>query len=469
MLQFTDNIVATIILSLAAILIAGFLMTRITKKFKLPNVTGYILAGVLIGPYVLNLVPQSVIRGMDFVTDIALAFIAFGVGKYFKIAKLKKSGKRVVIITVFEALVAAVFVTLFMYFVFHLPLSFCLLLGAIGSATAPASTIMTIHQYKAKGRFVNTLLQVVALDDAVALIAFSICASIAQAMVSGGSLNFQVVVLPIILNIISVILGMLGGFLLNKIITERRSADHRLVMVIAIILTLTGFCTIFNISPLLSCMMLGATYINVSNNKSLFKQVNRFTPPVLLCFFVLSGMKLNLPSLMTAGIIGLAFFAVRIVGKYIGAWLGAKITHSSKPIQKYLGLALIPSAGVSIGLAALGARILPEELGTLLSTIILSAGVLYEMVGPACAKASLFLSGSIKTGEKGKGKKGKKKKSKGKKTTSAETGELNESAEADDAAAAASSAAPASEEMLEDMLEDAFEDVFDDTPKDANK
>lgn len=407
MLQFADNPVASIILSLAAILIAGFLMTRITKKLKLPNVTGYILSGVVIGPYVLNLVPAEVIHGMDFVTDVALAFIAFGVGKYFKIAKLKKSGKRVVIITVFEALLAAVCVTLFMYYVFHLPLSFCLLLGAIGSATAPASTIMTIHQYRAKGEFVNTLLQVVALDDAVALIAFSICASIAQALVSGGSLDVQVVVLPIVLNIVSILLGMLGGFLLNKIISERRSADHRLVMVVAIILSLTGFCTIFNISPLLSCMMLGATYINLSNNKSIFKQVNRFTPPVLLSFFVLSGMRLNLPSLMTAGVIGLAFFVVRIVGKYLGAFISARITHSSKAIQDYLGLALIPSAGVSIGLAALGSRILPADMGTLLSTIILSSGVLYEMVGPACAKASLFLSGSVSKSDKERVKKEK--------------------------------------------------------------
>lgn len=376
-------------------LFSGFLMTRLTKLAHLPNVTGYILAGVLIGPCVLNLIPETVQNGMDFVTDVALAFIAFGVGKYFKLGRLRKNGRSVLILTVFESLIAALLVFLVMAFVFRLPIPFSLLLGAIGSATAPASTIMTIRQYKAKGQFVDILLQIVALDDAVALLAFSVCAAIAQAMEGSGDISPKAVLLPILWNLLALAAGALAGFLLHKLIGENRSSQHRLVLVTALLLSITGFCTALDISPLLACMVMGAVYINVSGNKKVFKQVNGFTPPIQLLFFVLSGMRMDLTALKAAGLIGVVYFLVRIIGKYAGAWLGAVLGKASVPIRRYLGLALIPQAGVSIGLALLGQRILPAESGALLSTIILSSGVLYEMIGPACAKAAIFLSGSV--------------------------------------------------------------------------
>ena len=370
-------------------------MTRLTKLAHLPNVTGYILAGVLIGPCVLNLIPETVQNGMDFVTDVALAFIAFGVGKYFKLERLRKNGRSVLILTVFESLIAALLIFLVMAFVFRLPIPFSLLLGAIGSATAPASTIMTIRQYKAKGQFVDILLQIVALDDAVALLAFSVCAAIAQAMEGGSGISPKAVLLPILWNLLALAAGALAGFLLHKLIGENRSSQHRLVLVTALLLSITGFCTALDISPLLACMVMGAVYINVSGNKKVFKQVNGFTPPIQLLFFVLSGMRMDLTALKAAGLIGVVYFLVRIIGKYAGAWLGAVLGKASVPIRRYLGLALIPQAGVSIGLALLGQRILPAESGALLSTIILSSGVLYEMIGPACAKAAIFLSGSV--------------------------------------------------------------------------
>lgn len=386
---------AQVILSLAVMLFSGFLMTRLTKLAHLPNVTGYILAGVLIGPCVLNLIPETVQNGMDFVTDVALAFIAFGVGKYFKLERLRKNGRSVLILTVFESLIAALLIFLVMAFVFRLPIPFSLLLGAIGSATAPASTIMTIRQYKAKGQFVNILLQIVALDDAVALLAFSVCAAIAQAMEGGSGISPKAVLLPILWNLLALAAGALAGFLLHKLIGENRSSQHRLVLVTALLLSITGFCTALDISPLLACMVMGAVYINISGNKKVFKQVNGFTPPIQLLFFVLSGMRMDLTALKAAGLIGVVYFLVRIIGKYAGAWLGAVLGKASVPIRRYLGLALIPQAGVSIGLALLGQRILPAESGALLSTIILSSGVLYEMIGPACAKAAIFLSGSV--------------------------------------------------------------------------
>lgn len=399
-LSIITNSSAQVILSLAVMLFAGFLVTRITKLLKLPNVTGYILAGVLIGPYVLNLISADMIKSMDFITDVALAFIAFGVGKYFRFSELKQSGSKIFVLTVFESLVAAALITLSMIFIFHLSVPFSLLLGAIGSATAPASTIMTIKQYRAKGEFVNTILQVVALDDAVALIAFSICAAVAEAMENGGGgLSASVIVIPILTNILTIGFGAFCGYLLHRCIDKKRSDYHRLVLVTAILLALTGLCTALDISPLLSCMVMGMVYINISHSKQIFKQVDNFTPSILLLFFVLSGMRLNIPALKTAGIIGISYFFIRIAGKYLGAFLGSTIGGFSKPIRKYIGLALIPQAGVSIGLAVLGQRILPAETGTMLSTIILSSGVLYEMVGPACAKASLFLSKSIPSGE----------------------------------------------------------------------
>lgn len=386
---------AGIILSIAIILLAGFLCTRVTKKLRFPNVSGYIISGILIGPCVLHLIPREVIAGMDFMTDIALAFIAFGVGKYFRKDILLKQGGKIITITIFEALTAGACITIAMVVCFRLPWSFSLLLGSIGCATAPASTIMTIRQYHAKGNFVDTILQVTALDDAVALIAFSVCTALVEFMHADQALEWSVILLPVLWNIMAIVLAVVLAWLLHHIISEKRSSDHRLVLVIAVILALTGICSCFAISPLLSCMVLGAVYINLSGNKDLFRQVNGFTPPITLLFFVLSGMRLDLYALVSCGVIGIVYFFVRIIGKAAGAWTGARVSHASTAVRQYLGLALIPQAGVSIGLAILAQRLLPSTEGTMLSLIILSSAVLYEMIGPACAKLSLKLSGSI--------------------------------------------------------------------------
>jgi len=385
----------TVILSLALMMFAGFLLTRLTKLLKLPNVTGYIIAGIVIGPYLLRLIPRGIIESMDFVTDVALAFIAFGVGKYLRFSALRESGWQVIVLTVFEALAAAVLVSLTMYFVFRLPVSICLLLGAIGSATAPASTIMTIRQYRAKGAFVNLILQVVALDDAVSILAFSVCAAVATALNSSAHMEYTVVLLPVLLNLASVCAGALFGVFLNLLINQRRTHDNRLILTIAVIFSMAGICAALDVSPLLSCMALGTVYANLNPDSELYDQVDRFSPPILMLFFVLSGMRLSLPALKTAGIVGVVYFFIRIIGKYAGAYLGAAVCKMPGNVRNFFGLALIPQAGVSIGLAMLSQRILPASLGELLSTIILSSSVLYEMVGPGCAKLSLILSGTI--------------------------------------------------------------------------
>lgn len=379
---------------LAIILFAGFIVTRLTKRLHLPNVSGYIIAGVLIGPCCLKMVPQDILVHMGFMSDIALAFIAFGVGKFFKKEVIMEAGLKVIVITVFEALAAGILVTVSMRLLFHMDWNFALLLGAIATATAPASTMMTIHQYHAKGDFVNTLLQVVALDDVVCLLTFSVVVAVVNAR-TAGHISMTDVVLPIVTNAGGILLGFLCGILLSRLLTPNRSKDNRLILAVAMLLGISGVCAFFGLSPLLSCMIFGATYMNITDDRKLFKQVNRFTPPVMSMFFIISGMNLDLGAFQTAGIIGVSYFAIRIIGKYAGVYAGCLLTSMPAHIKKYMGLALIPQAGVAIGLAFLGQRLLPPEMGSLLLTIILSSSVLYELVGPVCAKMSFFLSGAI--------------------------------------------------------------------------
>lgn len=395
--------VTQVIVSLAVMLTFGFLLTRLTKLVKLPNVTGYILAGIIIGPYCLNLVPSNIIGNLDFISDIALAFIAFSVGEFFKLDTLKKSGWKIIVLTIFEALMASIVVFIVMYAILHLSLSFSIVLAALASATAPASTIMTIRQTKSKGDFVDTLLQVVALDDVVSLVAYSVAISVALASMGGNGFSFDVIVLPILKNLACLVIGAGFGFLLALLMRVKHSSDNRLIIVICVLFLFCAIGSMLNVSPLLGCMIIGTVYINITKDEKLFLQVNYFSPPILLLFFVSSGLKFNFSSLFAGSSaistiplwsIGLIYFFVRIVGKYLGAYLGCLTIKKKKEVRNYLGLALIPQAGVAIGLAALGARTLGGDVGDALQTIILASSVLYEMVGPACAKLSLYLSKS---------------------------------------------------------------------------
>ena len=398
------NSVATVIISIALMLFSGFSMTRLTKRLRLPNVTAYIVVGILIGPFCLNLVPATVIDGMDFLSDIALAFIAFSTGEFFKLSTLKKNGMKVVIITVLEACLATVVVFIVTYCILGVDLGFSIVLAALASATAPASTVMTIRQTGAHGDFVDTLLQVVALDDVVGLIEYSVAISLALSVSLGSaSVGATGILKPIGINLGVLLLGGLFGLFLKLLMPKKRSNDNRLIISVSLIFAFCGICALLDVSPLLGCMSMGTVYINITNDEKLFKQLNYFTPPILLLFFVRSGLSFRLDALVNnftaVGntpllVIGVVYFVVRIVGKYAGAFLGCLITGKPKEVRNYLGLALIPQAGVAIGLAALGARTLGGETGVALETVILSSSVLYELVGPACAKLSLYLSKS---------------------------------------------------------------------------
>lgn len=381
-------------------------MTRLTKLLKLPNVTAYIVAGILIGPFCLKAVPQEVIDGSAFISDIALAFIAFSAGEFFRFSAFKGKAKQLVIITVLEALVASLFVFVLLYFILGLDLNFALVMSALASATAPASTLMTIRQTKAHGDFVDTLISVVALDDVVSLLAFSIAISIAMADLA-GKISAGDVLLPICYNILLILIGAGLGYLL-KLLMAKRSTDNRLIVSVALLFAVCGVGAALGVSPLLACMVMGMVYVNASGDDKLFKQLNYFSPPILLIFFVRSGMSFRLDTLFDASarvagvpllLIGCLYFIIRIAGKYVGAFIGCKICKKPNKTTNTLGLALIPQAGVAIGLSELAARTIGGTLGPVIQTVIMSSSILYELIGPAMAKLALTLSGSIGDGE----------------------------------------------------------------------
>ncbi len=399
-LQITSP-VSVVVLSIAIILAVGFLATRITKLLKLPNVTAYVVAGMIIGPFCLKAVPQKVIDGSAFVSDVALAFIAFSAGEFFRFSSFKGKGRQLIIITLFESLTASLLVFVLTYFVLGLGTAFSLVLSALASATAPASTLMTIRQTGAKGDFVDTLISVVALDDVVSLLAFSVAISVATATIA-GSVDAKTVALPIVYNLLMIILGALAGFAL-KLLMAKRSTDNRLIVSVALLFTVCGAGAALGVSPLMACMVMGAVYINASDDDRLFKQLNYFSPPFLLVFFVRSGMSFRLDTLFDSSakvagvpllVIGCLYFFVRILGKYAGAFVGCKICKKPKKSTRSLGLALIPQAGVAIGLSELAARTIGGETGVVIQTVIMSSSILYELIGPAMAKLALNLSGA---------------------------------------------------------------------------
>ena len=398
---------SSIIISLGVILILGFLMTRLTKLLKLPNATAYILIGILIGPSVINLIPSSFIKGTDFISDIALAFIAFTAGEFFKIKEVKKSIGKVIVITIIEAILCFALVFVLCVFAFRLSVAFSLLLAALSSATAPTSTIMTIKQTKAKGHYVNMLLQVIVIDSIVSLLLYTVAISLCIGMKPGATLEFVDVAWPLAKTFICLIIGLAFGFALRFLISSKRTTDNRLIIVVAVILLFCGVCALFGQSPLLGCIAMGMVYTNMAQKEDkLFAQVNYFIPPIMLIFFVRSGMNLNFSAFTGSSaltsvpliVIVLVFMVARFGGKYGGSFLGSLATKQPKETRNYLGLGLIPQASVAIGLATLAVRSLNAnemfDEATALMTIILASSVLFELIGPALAKLGLYLSKS---------------------------------------------------------------------------
>ena len=408
---FGLSAIPSTIVSVAIMLFVGFLMTRIGKLLRLPNVSAYIIAGILVGPFVLNLIPDQVIDGMGFIPDIALAFIAFSTGEFFRFSVLKQSGAKTVIIMLLEASLASVLVFLLARVILHLNFAFSIVLASLASVSSLTSTMMTIRQTGAKGEFVTNLLQVVALDNIFSLFAYGIAISVAMSVVTGtNSFRFWDIARPILINLVVMVVGCLFGCLMKFMMPKKRSTDNRLIISVGLLFAFCSICSIINVSPLLGCMAMGTVYINITDDDKLFKQLNYFSPPLLLLYFVRSGASLNMKVLfgkvaafgtMPIVVIGILYLVFRVLGKYFGAFLGSLLSNRSPKVRNHLGLALIPQSSVAIGLATLGARSF-ESLGTesgammadALLAIVLAASVLHELIGPSTAKAALYLSRS---------------------------------------------------------------------------
>lgn len=390
--------VAVVIISIAIILFLGFFATRLTKLLKLPNVTAYVLTGIVIGPFCLKLIPSQVISGSAFISDIALAFISFGIGEFFKIGIVKKNLKSVTVITLLGIAVTSILIFTLSYIVFKFNLAVSIVLSAISFVVSPGSTAMTIRQKDAKGDFVDNLLSVIACNDIFGLVCFSIAISVACGLTL-GRVDLKDVLTPVLLNLIMIAIGAISGWGL-KILMQKRSNDNRLIVSIALLVLICGIGSAIGISPLLSCMVMGAVYINVSGDEKLFKQLRYFSPPILLIYYVRSGLGLDINALFVSCVtamplilVCLIFIAVQFAGKYLGSYLGCMLTKKEAHFKKNFGLALIPQAGISIGLADLASRYLVND-GDTLKTIIISVGLICEIVGPLLADFALRKSGS---------------------------------------------------------------------------
>lgn len=391
----------SILFYLAIILLIAIFVSKILSKLKLPNVTGYLIAGLLIGPSMLGIIPKNVVSQFGIISEVALAFIAYNMGSEFNLAELKKMSKGVLVITIFQSLAAMVCVMISMMLLFNQPFSFSLVLGAISCATAPAATIMVIKQYNAKGQVVDTLLPVVALDDAVCIIAFGISTSIAKALMknTGGISIFNMIVSPLIEVALALAFGFFMGILLVILIKRIEGENELLTMIIAVVFATAAICIKFNLSSLLTCMMIGTTVVNILPNfKKAFTIVERFTPPIYVAFFTISGIELDISILKTVGVIGIGYIVFRIIGKVSGAYMGAKISNSPDNVKKYLGFTLLPQAGVAIGLSMIAQNVLPDPFGAQVRTIVLAATVVYELIGPSFTRRALVKAGEIEVG-----------------------------------------------------------------------
>lgn len=382
----------------ALVLLAGIFMAKVTRKLRLPNVTGYILAGIVIGPSLGKLIPKEVVSSFFIVSEVALGFIAYSIGSEFNLKHIRKIGLSVVWITLMESLCAVFAVTLAMIFVFHQPLHFSLVLGSIAAATAPAATILVIRQYKAKGVLVDTLLPVVAMDDAVAILAFGVAVAFAESLVSNNSaIPMASVVLRVFNEVFfSLLLGLVLGLFLSFMSGRVKGEDALLSLTIGCIFLGIGLASKFGLSSLFVAMMIGAVVSNlVYSCDRVLSVVDRFTPPIFLAFFTISGADLQLGMLPKVGLIGVGYVVFRVIGKILGAYAGARMTNSPPTVQKYLGLTLVPQAGVAIGLSLLAEQTLPG-MGVALRNIILGSTVIYELFGPVIAKQALVMAGEIK-------------------------------------------------------------------------
>lgn len=405
------------LLSLSVALFAGLMLSRLAKVVKLPAVTAYLVAGILVGPYVLGafgvpglgFISMEDIGTYGILSDVALGFIAFSIGNEFRLSQLKKTGKQATVIGIVQAVFTTILVDaglIGLHFLIpdKLPLPSAIVLGAVASATAPAATLMVVRQYKSKGPLTDILLPIVALDDAVGLVLFAVSFGVAKALISGHVDVISVILEPLLEVILSLVLGFVMGQLFTFFERFFHSRSKRLSMSVTFVFLTVALSMIsFEVggvkiafSSLLVCMMLGTVFCNECDvSEELMDRVDRWSAPLFVLFFVLSGAELELSVFQDAVIvlIGIAYIALRSTGKYFGAGLSARAVKCSPNIIKYLGITLLPQAGVALGMAIKAEQLGPE--GAIVTNITLFSVLIYELIGPFLTKISLQKAGEI--------------------------------------------------------------------------
>lgn len=407
---------ASIMLSFSIALLVGLLLSRLAKIIKLPAVTAYLVAGILVGPFVLGKlnipgigITKDQIENLGFISDLALGFIAFAMGNEFRISELKTIGKQATIIGIVQAIFTTIIVDIFLI-VLHfimpdkLSLASAITLGSIATATAPAATLMVIKQYKAKGPLTNILLPIVALDDAVGLVVFAISFGIAKSINIGNVDVLSVILEPLLEVFLSLLLGFIMGLLFTLCEKYFHSRSKRMAVSVTFVMMTIALSSIkfslgnihIGFSSLLSCMMLGTVFCNICEvSEELMRRADRWTAPILILFFVISGAELDLGVFanLAVVIIGIVYILSRSFGKYFGANLSAKLTNCDTNIVKYLGITLLPQAGVALGMAIKAVELGPD--GFIVRNITLFAVLIYEIVGPFLTKIALTKANEI--------------------------------------------------------------------------
>ena len=407
------------LLAIGVAMFAGLLLSRLTSRLNLPDVTSYLVAGVLVGPLVLGRlgVPGlgfssfHFVEEMSLVCDAALGFIAFSIGSEFRITALRKTGRQATIIAIFQALTATLFVDVALIGLHcilgdRLPISTCLILGAIATATAPAATLMVVNQYKAKGPLTDILLPIVALDDAVGLIVFAVSKGVAKALIGGSLSVVSVLVNPLVEIVASLLLGGALGWVFSLVEKHFNSNSKRLSLAVAFVALCAGLSKLhfsfgdfkIGFSSLLVCMMCGTIFCNLCDfSEEIMHKTERWTGPVYVLFFVISGAELDLTVFADLAVvgIGLMYILSRSAGKILGASVSAKFAKCEPSICKYLGVTLLPQAGVALGMSVTVAAEFGAE-GSMIRNIVLFSVLIYELVGPMLTKMALTAAGDIR-------------------------------------------------------------------------
>jgi len=382
-------------------MLVGIIGGKVARIFKLPNVSGYLVAGLFLGPSFFKFISSYDMESFSVINELALAAIAFSIGNEFVIKDMLKLGKTIVIITLAEVIGAVVIVFTVMYYLLNQPFAFSIVIASMSAATAPAATLLVIRQFKAHGPLTKTILPVVALDDVFGIIVFGIAMALAK--LSRGQQDFSVV--QILSGLVieiggSILLGLVMGLILALIAKQSSNRDELQAATLMSIGISTGISIVLGLSPLLTCIVMGTMIVNISKkSRRVFDSIDDFISPVYILFFTLAGASLDLSILISVGFIGFAYVLARAGGKMLGAWSGAKIMKANPMVTKYLGLGLLPQGGISIGLLVLVRQQLPE-FAVAIGTIIMFSVLIYEVTGPIFAKLAIQKAGEINGLEK---------------------------------------------------------------------